>query len=168
MTRGAFNRRRSTFSLLRGLGCQGACAQGWLGRTGFSEDVRFPPGQHRLHLRNTVAIPVILNLNHHFPLEKRQEEAARHPVKQQGPWVATASPIQFHPKAHQAQPQTSPHACACSRQGPLRGRGASGSRTWTQGLYCGDCKWLDFTTLGKHLQPRRRPVHAEKLAATDS
>lgn len=110
MTRGAFNRHCSASSLLGGLGCQGACAQGWLGRTGFSEDVRFPPGQHRLHLRNTVAIPVILNLNHHFPLEKRQEEAARHPVKQQGPWVAAASPIQVHPKAH---PGTSPDQPPC-------------------------------------------------------
>lgn len=39
MTRGAFNRHCSTFPLLGGLGCQGACARGWLGRAGLSEDV---------------------------------------------------------------------------------------------------------------------------------
>lgn len=69
MARGTFNRHRCTPPAFPGLGCRGTCTQGWLGSTGLSDHFGLPPGQHSLRLRNGITIPVVLNLNHHFPLE---------------------------------------------------------------------------------------------------
>lgn len=80
MTCGAFNWHRCTFSVLSRLGCQGTCTPGRLGSTGLSDYVCFPLGRNSLSFRNIIAIPVVLNLNYHLPLEqKRQQEGVRSP-----------------------------------------------------------------------------------------
>ena len=80
MTCGAFNWHRCTFSVLSRLGCQRTCTPGRLGSTGLSDYVCFPLGRHSLSFGNIIAIPVVLNLNYHLPLEqKRQQEGARSP-----------------------------------------------------------------------------------------
>lgn len=155
MTCGAFNGHGCTFSVLRGLGCWGACTQRWLGSTGLAEDIGFPPGGHSLHLRNIVAILIVLNLNHHFPLEqKQQEQGAVTELISKGSRVdLRGSPLHPGPSLGptQAHPQMSPSVCDSSLQDPRAG-GTRVSQLKGSGSTRGELGvWLRFPPLGKHL-----------------